>query len=90
MQVNTSNKLNELSMTNDVWGTYSENESSVSGRSNGDVVMIALDVDNKKHYGMEQMEHGLTLVTLQLMMVTGHNHGHLIQILFTLLLAVII
>jgi hypothetical protein len=45
---NTSNKLNELSMTNDVWGTYSENESSVSGRSNGDVVMIALDVDNKK------------------------------------------
>ena len=45
---NTSSKLVELSMDNDVWGTYSENESSVSARSNGDVVMIALDVDNKK------------------------------------------
>ena len=45
---NSSNKLVELSMDNDVWGTYSENESSVSTISATNVIMIALDADNKK------------------------------------------
>ena len=45
---NASNKLVETSMTNDVWGTYSENESSVSTISATNLVMIALDADNKK------------------------------------------
>ena len=45
---NSTNKLVELSMTNDVWGTYSENESSVSTISATNKVMIALDADNKK------------------------------------------
>jgi len=45
---NSSGKLAELTMDNDVWGTYSENESSVSTISATNVVMIALDADNKK------------------------------------------
>ena len=45
---NSSSKLVELSMDNDVWGTYSENESSVSTISATNVIMIALDADNKK------------------------------------------
>jgi len=45
---NSSSKLAELSMDSDVWGTYSENESSVSTISATNVIMIALDADNKK------------------------------------------
>ena len=40
--------LVQMSMTNDVWGTYGETETGVLGFSDGDICMLALDIDNKK------------------------------------------
>ena len=40
--------LVEMSMTNDVWGTYGETETGLTSYSAGDICMLALDIDNKK------------------------------------------
>ena len=40
--------LVEMSMTNDVWGTYGETETGLEAFSAGDICMLALDIDNKK------------------------------------------
>ena len=40
--------LVQMSMTNDVWGTYGETETGLTAYSAGDICMLALDIDNKK------------------------------------------
>jgi len=40
--------LTQMTMTNDVWGTYGETETGLAAYSAGDICMLALDIDNKK------------------------------------------